>query len=238
MLEKDGTFNGVGLRETRIGIHGAVVAQMTFDGSPGADVVKTKGNRIVLVDGKGSGADGDRIPAENLAGQLCALKDSPFAGVYQHLDVSHGFIEHNARCGGYFIYFVAELDGRLRPIPAYFGVDNPNDLSHSMSAGGLHDIRYALMISDGGLELLLHPDVLHTDETSLLKQINRIETMNPKTDFSELQELMVHMLQPFTNVLHAGVDTLKSSYGCYMRTHAKGDNWLTDDATFVLSTIK
>ncbi|MDP1722275.1 MAG: hypothetical protein Q8L37_03625 [Candidatus Gottesmanbacteria bacterium] len=227
-------------RREKIGDHTVLTIQMTSDGSAGADVVKSRGGRLVLVDGPGATSDGNRKRAEQVAELLLTNNDDQQYIAYQRIDLGKGYsFELKAAQGGYFIYWVSE-DGILRPIPGYIGVDNRQIEVQSLRSSSLHDVRYAMMVTDGGLQLVLHPEVIGSiAKNHAHNAVNMVENLASNNEFMLAQDDMIRLLENFTNQLMiGGIEAIELAYRPYIKAHQNGDKWLDDDATFVLTSMK
>lgn len=220
--------------------------QVTPDKSPGADVVRVVKNKVIVVDGVGMGADGDRLGAERLASTL-KNTDGPLQsnGAYIALaaDADSLVLRANAGCFG-ITYESDPQTGLLKPNVIYAGNDvRPQEIYQRRD---IKDTKFALMLTDGGVDLFASLD-LFGDRPELSRSARKVvDRINyDKISADEIPGAFENiLLRPLTAIINENPDprnlqdAINKRFADFSTEMARFSNPpFTDDATLVFVQI-
>lgn len=229
-----------------IGPERTLILQITPDGSTGADVVSVVKNKVIVVDGVGMSADGDRLGAERLASTL-KNTDGPLQsnGAYITLaaDADSLVLMANAGCFG-ITYESDPQTGLLKPNVIYAGNDlRPQEIYQRRD---IKDTKFALMLTDGGVDLFASLDLFGDRpefSRSARKVVDRIKY--DKISADEIPGAFENiLLRPLTAIInenpnHATLqDALNKRFKDFSAEMARFSKPpFTDDATLVFVQV-
>ena len=224
----------------------ALVLQVTPDKSSGADVVRVLKNKVILVDGVGNGASGDRMGAEKLATTLentDGLLQSN--GAYVGLVANTNSLALRARAGCFaVVYGVDKSTGLLKPKVLYAGSDlYPKEVYQEHSAQGA---RFACLLTDGGVDLFADPE-LFGDRPEYSRTARKVaERINyEEISMGDVPGAFTDiLLRPLTAIINENPKsadlraTLNQRFTDFSAEMARYSNPpFTDDATLILTPL-
>ncbi|MBI4973109.1 hypothetical protein HZC27_00650 [Candidatus Roizmanbacteria bacterium] len=218
------------------------IFQVPHDGV-GADVVSSKNNRIVVVDGEGFGNSGKRMKAERLAKKLLDT-DEPLTTTESYIALEFKNDEMIIRArGGYVVIWNVNTSNLLEPKVVYSDDDSVS-LKDTQEKIDIRNARYVAIFTDGGIDLL-GENVLFGHSKDFSRNAHEaVESigmggLNKKEVVGYLE---YNLLEPITNLLNANSNhqTMPENVKMFfneMQQNKPKLKQMHDDATFTFTCL-
>lgn len=224
---------------------------ISTDLSLGADIVTFAKNKIIVVDGAGSGKDGRRDEAIELSEKLKSDGVTPSDRTYLVASVTDNErkIKITARSGGCVVAYQVDDETssvqKLIPKVVYYGTDSHSQLPTSVLLDA-KKTKHLVMLTDGGV-LLLGDSRLFGDSSVYRPSFKNIADALERRKSDQIEKIQVmenYLLQPLTVLINntdpAEINSVLQLKISKLRRDSMNwneDDRLTDDATFVFATL-